>query len=76
MPIVCATDVNTDVGRIAQENGYGYWCESRNSADFTALVDKMLQSNMSEMGEHGYQFLKANYLVEHTYQAIIKHCTK
>ena len=76
MPIICATDVNTDIGKIAQENGYGYWCESRNPADFTTLVDKMLQSNMLDMGEHGYQFLKSNYLVEHTYQAIIKHCTK
>lgn len=76
MPIICATDVNTDIGKIAQDNGYGYWCESRNPADFTVLVDKMLQSNMLEMGVHGYQFLKANYLVEHTYQAIIKHCLK
>ncbi len=76
MPIICATDVNTDIGKIAQENGYGYWCESRNPADFSVLVDKMLQSNMSEMGENGYQFMKANYLVEHTYQAVIKHCSK
>ena len=76
MPIICATDVNTDIGKIAQENGYGYWCESRNPTDFTTLVDKMLQSNMLEMGEHGYQFLQSNYLVEHTYQAIIKHFAK
>ena len=73
MPIICATDVNTDIGVIAEENGYGYWCESVKPEDFTALVDKMLASDMKAMGENGYQFLKDNYLVEHTYNAIMKH---
>lgn len=73
MPVVCATDVNTDIGRIAEENGYGYWCESVKPEDFTALVDKMLKSDRKAMGEKGYQFLKENYLVEHTYNRIISH---
>lgn len=73
MPVLCATDVNTDMGCIAEENGYGYWCESVKPEDFTALVDKMLASDRKAMGEKGYQFLKENYLVEHTYNTIIKH---
>lgn len=76
MPVICATDPNTDIGRIAEEKGCGYWCESVNPEDFTALVDKMLASNMKEMGEKGYQFLKENYLVEHTYNVIMKHINK
>lgn len=73
MPVVCATDVNTDIGKIAEENGYGYWCESVKPEDFTVLVDKVLKSDMIAMGEHGYEFLKQNYLVENTYDAIISH---
>lgn len=73
MPVICATDPNTDMGKIAEENGYGYWCESVKPEDFTALVDKMLTSDRKAMGEKGYQFLKENYLVEHTYNAIMKH---
>lgn len=73
MPVVCATDVNTDIGKIAVENGYGYWCESVKPEDFTALVDKMLASDRKAMGERGYEFLKQNYLVEHTYNAIMRH---
>ena len=73
MPVVCATDANTDIGRIAEENGYGYWCESVKPEDFTALVDKMLASDRKAMGERGYEFLKKNYLVEHTYNAIMRH---
>ena len=73
MPVICATDVNTDIGKIAEENGYGYWCESVKPKDFTALVDKMLASDRKAMGDKGYQFLKENYLVEHTYNIIVRH---
>ena len=73
MPVICATDVNTDIGKIAEGNGYGYWCESVKPEDFTVLVDKMLAADRKAMGEKGYQFLKENYLVEHTYNAIMKH---
>ena len=73
MPVLCATDVNTDIGRIAEENGYGYWCESVKPEDFTALVDKMLAADRKAMGEKGYEFLKENYTVENTYNAIMKH---
>ena len=76
MPVLCATDVNTDIGRIAEENGYGYWCVSAKVEDFTDLVDKMLKSDRNAMGEKGYQFLKENYLVEHTYNQIVKHIDK
>lgn len=73
MPVLCATDLNTDMGSIAEENGYGYWCESVKPEEFTALVDKMLSSDKKAMGENGYQFLKENYLVENTYNAIMQH---
>jgi len=73
MPVICATDVNTDIGRIAEENGYGYWCESVKPEDFTALVDKMLAADRKAMGEKGYEFLKENYTVENTYNAIVSH---
>ena len=73
MPVICATDVNTDIGKIAEENGYGYWCESNSVETFTAMLDKMIRSDRKAMGEKGYQFLKANYQVENTYNVIISH---
>lgn len=73
MPVLCATDSNTDMGRIAEENGYGYWCESNSVEAFSSILGKMIRSDRKTMGEKGYQFLKENYLVEHTYNAIMKH---
>ena len=73
MPVLCATDPNTDMGRIAEENGFGMWRESVKPENFTALVDRMLKADRKVMGEKGYAFLKANYTVENTYGAIVKH---
>lgn len=73
MPVIAAIDPNCDMGSIAEENGYGYWCESNSVEAFTAIVDKMLDSDRKAMGEKGYEFLKKNYLVENTYNAIMKH---
>lgn len=73
MPVLCATDLNSDMGRIAEENGYGYWCESNSVEAFTVILDKMIHADRKLMGEKGYQFMKENYTVENTYGAIIKH---
>lgn len=73
MPVLCATDPNCDMGPIAEANGFGYWCESNSVEAFTAILDKMIKSDIKAMGEKGFEFLNENYLVEHTYNVIIKH---
>ncbi len=73
MPVLCATDTSTDMGRIAEENDFGYWCESNSVEEFTSILDKMIHSDRKTMGENGYEFLKKNYLVDNTYNAIVSH---
>lgn len=73
MPIIVATDPNTDIGSIAQDNGYGYWCESNDVNVFCECVNRMLATNRKKMGELGYEFLLKNYQVKHTYDRIVKH---
>ena len=59
MPIIAATDINTDIGTIAEKNGYGYCCESKYVESFTACVNKYITTpdTIRKMGERGYQFL-------------------
>lgn len=75
MPVLLATDVNTDIGSIAQENGYGLWCENGNLDRFNLLVDKLIADTelRAQMGKKGYKFLEENYAVENSYNIIIKH---
>lgn len=73
MPIVASTDVNSDLGLIAVDNGYGLWCPSNDVCAFTEKINCILKLDFQAMGERGYEFLKNNYTVDNTYNAIISH---
>ena len=73
MPVIACTDPNCDTGSIAETNGFGVYAPSNDVKAFTAAVDRMMKVDIKAMGERGYDYLKANYLVEHTYQAVMKH---
>lgn len=75
MPIIAATDIHTDIGTIAENNGYGYYCESIQINNFTICINRFIDypESIKEMGERGYRFLLDNYLVDHTFQRIISH---
>lgn len=71
-PVIACTDPNCDTGTIAEENGYGFWCPSNSVEAFTNAVDKMLSSDIKQMGENGYKFFLENYTVQNTYDTIMK----
>lgn len=73
MPIIAATDPNCDMGKLAEANGYGFWCESNSVEAFTDVVNRMIQADRKVMGQKGYDFLCKNYLVSNTYETIVKH---
>jgi glycosyltransferase involved in cell wall biosynthesis len=75
MPVIAATDKNTDLGIIIEENGFGFWCESGNLNEINNVFEKMVKNNrlIKEMGEAGYNFLIENYTIEISYQIIAKH---
>lgn len=75
-PIIVVTDPHCDMGELAEKNEYGFYCSSNSVEAFVKVIDKMLVSDMRQMGENGYQFFLNNYTTEHTYKAIIKHIVK
>lgn len=74
-PIIAATDPNTDVGTIAEKNGYGFACMSNDVEAFVNNIKRFVDAPeiMKTMGEKGYQFYLDNYTVDKTYNAIISH---
>lgn len=75
MPIIMATDKNTDIGSIAHDNGYGEWVESGDLDGFLAMMSKLSSDAelRKKMGKKGYQFLLDNYTVFHSYNIIMCH---
>ena len=74
MPVLAATDPNTDIGEVIEGGGFGYWCESNNTNRFVELMNKFAdEKHRKEMGERGYKYLIKHYDVERAYETIISH---
>ena len=73
LPILCATDPNTDIGTIAEENGYGVHCLSNDVKGFSKAVQKLLDANREEMGRKGWEFFVKNYTTATAWHTIANH---
>lgn len=75
MPVLMATDKNTDIGKIAKANDFGLWTESGNIENYMEMVDFMTanKERIKIMGENGCEYLKENYTVSCSYDIIMKH---
>lgn len=72
-PIIASTDPNCDTGTLAEQNGYGFYCPSNSVEAFVKAIDRMLASDIKQMGENGYKFFLENYTTDHAFKAIMKH---
>ena len=75
MPIIAATDKNTDLGNIIQSGGFGLWNESKSVEDFYFNVDKICNDKQlaKTMAINGRKYLEENYTSENAYEIIMKH---
>lgn len=73
VPVLCATDPNTDIGTIARDNGYGFCCESNDVKAFAKAVDSMILADREQMGKNAWEFFLKNYTTEIGYNIIMKH---
>ncbi|MBG9530949.1 glycosyl transferase [Bacillus thuringiensis] len=74
MPILAATDINTDIGEIIEDGGFGLWCESNNSESFNEKLNQMCDRESREsMGINARRYLEANYTARNSYEIIMNH---
>ena len=72
LPVLAATDSNTDIGKIITDGGFGWWCKSDSVEEFNKIVEIALNVDTNELGENAYRYLKDNYTVEQGYSIIQK----
>lgn len=64
MPVLLATDSNTDIGRIAESEGFGLWTHSGDLDTFMNNIGNMKSlSKKAEMGAKGRVYLLSHYTV-------------
>ena len=74
MPVLAATDVNTDIGNTIIGGNFGYWCESSNAIEFNHLMNTMCDKKiLLELGKNSKKYLENNYTSNHSYKSIMKH---
>jgi glycosyltransferase involved in cell wall biosynthesis len=74
MPVLAATDVNTDIGKVIEEGNFGYWCKSGDVEEFKKRVQDLCNSEVrNQMGLNARLYLERNYTSSHSYKIIMKH---
>ena len=72
LPVICATDSVTDIGKIAVENNFGYNCLTSDCKAFSNYVIKLLNQEVrTQMGNNSFKFLIKEYNTEITYNKIV-----
>ena len=72
LPVLACTDPNTDVGKVITEGGFGWWCESDNTAGFQNAVEQIMGSDLKKMGDAAMEYLNLHYSVQCGYQTIVQ----
>jgi len=75
LPILAATDINTDLKDVLMNSESGFWCESTDENEFIRhsqmlSVDKKLRERK---GLNGREYLEKNYDVRTTIDRLLKH---
>ncbi|MGV0947247.1 glycosyltransferase family 4 protein [Empedobacter falsenii] len=71
IPVLAATDPNTDIGDIIEANNCGFKVLAGDQKEMQAKLNKLLTSNLSNLAENGKKLLYDNYTVDKSYDLII-----
>ena len=70
-PVICATDPNTDVGKMVEENGFGFVCESNSVEGFVSCLEKIKESDLVLLGDKARKACEELFPIEDCYHKII-----
>lgn len=71
LPVLACTDSNTDIRKVIEEGGFGWWCESNNVNNFYNFICDICSTNLHSFGQLGYLYLKENYTAFQSYKIIM-----
>lgn len=76
MPVIAATDENTDIGSYIENYRCGFWVKSGDIDSFMAKTRKLLSANdagFEKYRENARQLLFDNFTIEKSYNSIMLH---
>ncbi|WP_079525385.1 glycosyltransferase family 4 protein [Solibacillus isronensis] len=74
MPVLAATDVNTDIGQVIEKGKFGLWCESSSVEQFNYKLQQLCNRALrKEMGVNARNYLETHYTSRESYEIIMSH---
>lgn len=71
MPVIAATDCNTDIGDIIETANCGYKVVSGDIKKMNQVIAELINNDKLElMGTNAWSLLQSNYIVDYSYQLI------
>lgn len=70
LPVLACTDVNTDIGKMIVDNGFGWWCESSKVDLFSGTLKLIIESDCKQVGIKSYEYLTEHYFSGEGYDII------
>jgi glycosyltransferase involved in cell wall biosynthesis len=72
MPVIAATDANTDIGSVIEKNNCGYSVLSGDILNMQKAIDSICSddNNFNQMRENAWDLLQRDYTVDYSYQLI------
>lgn len=72
MPVITATDSNTDIGEVIEKAQCGFRVISGDIVKMNQVIENLIYKNELEvLGNNAWNLLQSNYLVDYSYQRII-----
>jgi glycosyltransferase involved in cell wall biosynthesis len=72
MPVIAATDSNTDIGDIIEMAHCGFKVLSGDTKKMNQVITELIDNNKLEiMGNYAWSLLQSKYMVDNSYQSII-----
>lgn len=71
LPVLACTDPNTDVGKVIEEGGFGWWCESDDLRKFKNTVKESIGFTLDLYGKKSYNFIFENYTTKNNCYVIL-----
>lgn len=63
MPVIAATDTNTDFKKLILDAKCGYWCDARSVSEFCRAVNKLCENDCNRylFGMNGRKYMEKNF---------------
>lgn len=73
LPVISATDANSDIGPTIESGGFGWSCTGGKEEEFDYAVGQAIRADRVALGEKAWNYLLENFAAEKAYKTIINH---